>query len=137
MRREIMTKIIYVDVDLNKIANGSVLATDIPELGKVHQEAIIEEKEMDLATEKDTYNFCPLGYRYVDLDETKYQVIDDQVYVPIQVEYGNLNNFKQDAHEIHEHKSSTYFQKWLLCAFLADSLPFDVAARVTAWFSEE
>lgn len=132
-----MTKIIYIDVNLNKIANGAVLATDIPELGEVHQEAIVQENEMDLATEKDTYNFCPLGYRYVDLDETKYEVINDQVFVPVQVEYGNVNNFKKDAFEIHKEESSEYFQKWLLCAFLADSLPFDVAARVTAWFSEE
>lgn len=76
-----MTKIIYVDVDLNKIANRAVLASNIPELGEVHQEAVIQAKEMDLATEKDTYNFCPLGYQYVDLDETKYEVIDDQVFV--------------------------------------------------------
>lgn len=58
----------------------------------MHQEAVIQEKEIDLAIEKDTYNFCPLGYRYVDLDETKYEVIDDQVFVPVQVEYGDIKN---------------------------------------------
>ena len=132
-----MTKVLYVNADLNKVVSGKEIAANTQKFTQVHQDAVIAEKNLDLNSDQVIFHNCPKGYSLVDEVDENYNVEYDKVYVPIQVEYGNIKNFKNDAFDIHDHESSEYFQKWLLCYFLADSLPFNVAARVEAWFGEE
>lgn len=136
-RREKMTKVFYVNADLNKVVSGKEIAANTQKFTQVHQDAVIAEKNLDLNSDQVIFHNCPKGYSLVDEVDENYNVEYDKVYVPIQVEYGNIKDFKNDAFDIHDHESSEYFQKWLLCSFLADSLPFNVAARVEAWFGEE
>ena len=132
-----MTKVFYVNADLNKVVSGKEIAANTQKFTQVHQDAVIAEKNLDLNSDQVIFHNCPKGYSLVDEVDENYNVEYDKVYVPIQVEYGNIKNFKNDAFDIHDHESSEYFQKWLLCSFLADSLPFNVTARVEAWFGEE
>lgn len=132
-----MTEVLYINIDLNKIAEGEVIASNVDKLEEVYQNAVITEEELDLEVKQTIVKHCPLGYRLVETDDTEYQKVNGKVFVPVQVEYGNVQVFKKDAFEIHENKSSEYFQLWLLCAFLSDSLPFDVAARMKSWFGED
>lgn len=132
-----MTKVLYVNVDLNKVVGSKIIAADTKNFAKVYQEAVIDEKELDISSDQAIIDNCPQGYRLVDEADPSFEIEYDKVYVPIQVEYGSVKTFKNDAIDMRAHKSSEYFQKWLLCSFLADSLPFNVAARVEAWFSEE
>lgn len=134
-----MIKAIYFNVDLNKVGNGPTVATNIKEYEEIYKNSIIAEKAFDQDSDlvQTIADNCPKGYSLVDEVEPEYQVNNGEVYVPVHIEYGSVKNFKKDAFDIHDHEADEYFRTWLLCSFLADSLPFDVAARIESWFGKD
>ncbi|RVU71908.1 MULTISPECIES: hypothetical protein [Lactobacillus] len=129
-----MTTIVYIETDLNAISNDQPFAT----LERVHQDAVIKTVEVhdNIELPKQVEAGLPQGYSLVHPDETEYEQQGEFICVPVQIEYGSVQEFKKDAHDLHE-DDTNYFNKWLLCCFLSDNLPFDAAARIEGWFAEE
>lgn len=129
-----MITILYIDDDLNTISNAEI----INKLENIHQDAVIESA----AVSDDDNLFqiieanLPRGFSLLHPDESDYEIKDNFICVPIQIEYGSVQEFKKDAYAIHD-GDNDYFNKWLLCCFLSDSLPFDAAARAKSWFNKE
>ncbi|NRO78965.1 hypothetical protein [Lactobacillus helveticus] len=60
-----MTKVLYVNVDLNKIVSGKEIAANTQKFAQVHQDAVIAEKDLDLNSDQVIFRNCPKGYRLV------------------------------------------------------------------------